>query len=106
MHAASRLFSWNKELLDLGQVVSLHIKSWTSLLASFVLCSIYSYICASVSKTIQPLEFIRKTMGKNPGIQLKIPGGKIGTTAAAPAGPVLSLVTVGVIATTWYLAQF
>ena len=42
MPAASGLFSWSMEL-GLLQVVSLHLKSWTFLSASFVFCSIPVY---------------------------------------------------------------
>ena len=44
-----------------------------------------------MTKGIQPWEFMLKKEGKNPGQQEKIPGDSIGTTAASPAGPVLSL---------------
>ena len=49
---------------------------------------------------LQPLESIRRTGGKKIRVyNIKFPGGRSGTTAAMPAGPVLSL-EVSVVATT------
>ena len=101
MHAASGLFSWSMELLNfasrhfVSKIVDLSVQFIRVLFYIFFLVSQRS----GVEEGIQPLAFIRQKKGKKSGYTIKKSrGSRIGTTATAPAGPVLYL-EVSLVAT-------